>query len=155
MRVYLVRHGEALRGEEDPQRPLSARGMRQAAQVAAFLSPLGIQASAVWHSGKTRAEQTAGILRQVLSGAQLAERAGLNPNDDPAPLADELGLMEGDVFIVGHLPHLGRLASLLLVGATGPDVLRLGTASIACLQRADYGDWRLAWLVYPELVAPD
>lgn len=46
MRLYLVQHGEALRKEENPERPLSDRGQETVRRVAAFLRKIGVEGSA-------------------------------------------------------------------------------------------------------------
>jgi len=69
------------------------------------------------HSGKLRAEQTAELLISE-SGAEASveARPGLAPNDPAAPTAQWLGgVTEHQALaLVGHLPFLDRLASLLV-----------------------------------------
>jgi len=75
MQLYLVRHGEAVAGEIDPERPLSAQGVAAARKMAAFLKPRKIEVGAIWHSTKARALQTAEMLsKAVTSKRGLAER---------------------------------------------------------------------------------
>jgi phosphohistidine phosphatase len=53
--------------------------------------------------------------------------------------------------LVGHLPHLSRLASWLLIGDPGKEILRFRNGGIVCLARAG-GRWLLQWILAPELV---
>ena len=62
MKLYLVQHGEAHAKNVDPERPLTERGHGDVARLAAFLSRAGVRVERVIHSGKLRAEQTAGVL---------------------------------------------------------------------------------------------
>lgn len=111
MRLYLVRHGSARPKSEDPDRHLSDEGIRQVRKVAAFLSPLGIRVSAIWHSGKTRAAETAEIIAEaVKAGGGVVEHEGLAPKDAVAPVARQAARAGRDLAIVGHLPFLGRIA---------------------------------------------
>lgn len=152
MRLYLVRHGEATSAEVDPTRPLSKQGERQVRQIAAFIKPLSLCPSAVWHSGKARAEGTARILSSALGEmAALIERKDISPNHPPAPLVAEVSSSDGDLMLVGHLPFLSRLASSLLVGDESREALLFHPGTLACLERGSAGAWRLEWMVYPEL----
>ena len=64
---------------------------------------------------KKRAEQTAEVLADAIKiNKEHIARDGLGPNDDVAALKDELLLSKEDIMIVGHLPFLSKLTSLLL-----------------------------------------
>ena len=56
---------------------------------------------------------------------------GLMPKDDVRPVAEELGGFEGSLMLVGHLPFLSRLASLLLVGDPERLMIRYRNSGIA------------------------
>lgn len=153
MRLYLVRHGEARPSEEDPAKRLSAKGLADVSKVAAFLRPRGLAVEAIWHSGKTRAAETADILADAVKSRQGALRwPGLEPNDPIAPILNDLQRAEGDLMIVGHLPFLGRLASKLVAGDEAALRLSLRTATILCLERNPQRGWCLAWMLSPEVV---
>jgi phosphohistidine phosphatase len=102
MCIYLVQHGES-KSEEDPQRHLTDRGIDEVRRVADFLRPLELVVDTVWHSGKTRAEQTGELLAEVLR-ARLVERAGLGPKDQVAATKQALEQVGGNLMIVGHMP---------------------------------------------------
>ena len=152
MRIVLVRHGEAASAEVDPAKGLSARGEAQARAVAGLLAPMALRLREIWHSGKARAEGTARILAAAMAAkVEPTEKPGLGPNDPVAPAASEIEASEAGVMLVGHLPFVSRLASLLLLGAEGPEVLRFPTATAACLARDRDGAWRVEWMVGPHL----
>ncbi|GAB4390815.1 MAG: phosphohistidine phosphatase SixA [Thermodesulfovibrionales bacterium] len=151
MYVYLVQHGEAVSKEEDPERPLSEKGKEDVARVAAFVSSQMGGAFSIRHSGKTRARQTAEILRdRLLPGEEVSEADGLSPLDDPAIWAGRLAAGEGDIMLVGHLPHLERLASLLLCGKPEMGAVQFRMGGVVCLGRDD-GLWSIRWMVIPDM----
>ena len=155
MRIYLTQHGLAVPKDVDPDRPLSEQGREDARRLADFLNKAGIQVGQVLHSGKTRAEQTAAILAEaLLPEGQAQAHAGLAPNDPLETLSAEIAFWSVDTLIVGHLPYLGRLASLLLVSDPDRPLLACQPGSMACLEKDAEGHWVLAWMVRPELLAP-
>ncbi len=153
MKLYLVRHGDALGADVDPERPLSAAGHAQVERLAAFLAQRGVRVARVLHSGKPRAEQTAAALAAAVApGAAPEARDGLSPTDPAEPLAGELAAWREDCLIAGHLPHLARLATLLLAGRNVPTGLDFEPAAAACLERGEDGAWSLVWFVGPSLL---
>jgi phosphohistidine phosphatase len=114
MKLYLVQHAKAVSKEVDPQRPLTEEGLRDLQKIASFIKPLNLSIDYLWHSQKKRAIQTADILAEVIEIKQSrTERSDLGPNDDVARLTNEIGSLEHDIMIVGHLPFLSKLASLI------------------------------------------
>ncbi len=154
MKLYLVRHGEALAKTRDPDQPLSARGVADVERLAGFLERRGLRAARVVHSGKTRARQTADILARALApGGECAARDGLAPNDPVAAFAAEVAGWSDDVAVVGHLPFMARLATRLVGGGEGAAVVDYAPGAMACLERGDGGAWTIAWLLDPALLA--
>jgi phosphohistidine phosphatase len=153
MRIYLVRHGDANPKEQDPDRHLSDRGRREVAKMAAFLKPLGLKVDAIWHSGKPRAQETAEALAgAVASGGGLSRRKGLSPDDPIEPVAEELIAGAADIMIVGHLPFLGGLASLLLTGRADAEPVDFAKCGVVCLEGGAGRPWQVKWMLVPELL---
>lgn len=151
MLLYLVQHGKAKDGDENPERPLTDEGRREVETVLLLLTRYGaVTASQVVHSGKRRAAETAEIIATRLD-ADVEESEGLAPDDDPVTWASRLRDSNRDVVLVGHLPHLSRLASLLLTGDPESAVVAFSNGGIVALQRED-DHWRLLWSVPPALV---
>ena len=153
MDLYLVRHGEAKLEEEDPARPLSERGRGEVERVGRALARLGLGVSEIRHSGKLRARETAEILgRHLRPGRGLGQTPGLAPNDDPAAARATAEEATESLMLVGHLPHLSGLASLLLTGDPSREVVAFRMASVVALRLGPEG-WRLGWALTPEMVS--
>ncbi|MBI2090905.1 MAG: phosphohistidine phosphatase SixA [Deltaproteobacteria bacterium] len=150
MDFYLVRHSQAKPEAEDPRRPLSDEGRREAEKVARAAAARGVRVSAILHSDKLRARQTAEIFRQFLAPAGgTREARGLAPDDDPMVARAELEEAAEPLMLVGHLPHLGRLTSLLVAGDPERVVVDFPSAALVCVSLAE-GRWRLQWTLTPQ-----
>lgn len=154
MELYLVQHGEAKAEKQDPSRPLTERGRADVERVARAAARMGLGISAVYHSGKLRAQQTAEILARELGLEGSPYRMdGLAPNDDVGVAFREIAGLTRPVVLVGHLPHLGRLTSLLVVGDAFRRIITLRMGGMVCLTGHDDGSWRVRWALPPEAVA--
>jgi phosphohistidine phosphatase len=155
MKVYLLRHGRPKRETEDPARPLSDAGRREVEKVVSCLAAEGVRVSAVHHSGKLRARQTAEIISSSLSPTGGCRRSdGLEPLDDPGEWRARLEAEGEDLMLVGHLPHLDLLASSLLGCGVAGGVFDFTAAGAACLERAGLGRWMLTWFLRPGVLHP-
>jgi phosphohistidine phosphatase len=152
MNLYLMQHGEAKAETEDPSRPLTDRGRLEVERVARYAARLQLGIALVEHSGKLRARQTAEIVAARLTPRpRVEERPGLAPNDDPAGLARALREASEPRLLVGHLPHLARLASLLVVGDSARPVLAFRMGGLVALAREGEG-FRVRFVLPPDLV---
>jgi len=153
MFLYLVQHAEANREEEDPDRPLSEKGVQDISRVAAYAAHLDAKIEKIFHSKKLRARQTAGILFENLKPLKgISEIDGLSPLDDVNIWAERLKGLQEDVILVGHLPHLARLASLLLSGDADKNIVSFRMGGIVCLQKDNSGIWSLQWMLVPDII---
>jgi phosphohistidine phosphatase len=152
MNLYLVQHGEAKTEEEDPERALNQRGAEVVERIAAWAAKVGIQVDQIRHSGKRRAQQTAEILAdRIEPNHGVVPVSGLKPNDDINAWAENLAKESESVMLVGHLPFLSRLTSLLLVGDLTKEIVRFRNGGIVCLIREE-DRWLLDWAMTPDLV---
>jgi len=152
MRVYLVQHGEAVSEEENPERPLSEKGAADVRSVGDFLyRHARLLIPEILHSGKLRAAETAELLARCLNAVYDAG-PDLQPGDDPARWSAHLTARSRDVMLVGHLPHLSRLAGLLLTGDPGQAPVAFKNAGVVCLESDPEGCWRLQWMITPGLL---
>jgi len=156
MKLYLAQHGHAVSSEQDPERPLSDQGEQDVHSMAARLGDAGVRVARVWHSGKGRSEQTAWILaKKVLSGRNAECIKGLGPNDPVAEFATDADVWDEDTLVVGHLPFMSRLLSLLLVNDAGHELVRFSPGSVVCLEHDATDRWVISWLLRPELLSND
>lgn len=153
MLLYLVRHGEARSEADDPLRPLSEKGSREIGSTAPYLARLNINISQIFHSSKLRAKQTAEILSGSLKPIKgTLETEGLAPSDDPVIWAKHLHETSDTIMLIGHLPHLEKLTSLLITGNTNRDIVAIKTGGVICLERDNAGYWSLQWMITPEMI---
>ncbi len=151
MLLYLVQHAEALNKEEDPSRGLSEKGAGDIKKVAAFVKGLDIDLQEIVHSGKKRALQTAEVLAEsVRADMGINESDGLLPKDDPGIWVEKIAGLEHDKMLVGHLPHLARLAAMLL--SSDRNMVEFENAGIVCLKRAGDRSWAVDWIIKPRLI---
>lgn len=157
MRVFLLRHAEAAPGDPDILRDLTARGQRQATELARGQGRVPLRTvRAIEHSPLVRAVRTAQVLRLTAdSPLPLRVLRGLEPEDDPRETALLLAKSRHDRLLVGHNPHLAALAALLLDLRGGG--VRFRKAGLMALERAEkpsrahpFGVWRLLWFAVPE-----
>ena len=145
MHIYLLRHGDAVAATENPKRPLSEKGLRDVDRTAHLALARNVQVSAIYHSGILRAVETAEVLAKVLAPAlRMQVLSGLLPEDDPATVKAELDLINDPVALVGHLPHLNRLAALLTTGDPKRAVIGFFPAMMVCFERENQR-WKIAW----------
>jgi phosphohistidine phosphatase len=147
--IYLVRHGEAESERTSPERPLTRLGRDEVERVAGRAATKRVQVSAIFHSGILRAKQTAEIMAEHLQPALgVRELAGLLPQDDPDIAKAELEHAEHPIILVGHLPHLNRLAALLIGGHVESGVMEFPPATMVCCAR-DGSKWKITWTLTP------
>lgn len=145
MYAYLIRHGEAVPQTDDPKRPLSLKGRADVQRTAQLALRGNIRISAIYHSGISRAFETAQILADILAPTRgLHLHPGLLPEDDPAIVKAEFDLMEEPVALVGHLPHLNRLAALLTSGDERRAVVEFLPAMMIGFERQNH-QWKITW----------
>ena len=112
MRLFLVRHADALPGEPDELRQLSPDGREAARNLAQRLARDGVRPDAILTSPLLRARETSDALAAALG-------CETEPHDALAPgaTADRVRLAIADrgdtVVVVGHQPDCGQIAAEL------------------------------------------
>ena len=143
MKLFLAQHGPAVEKTVNRDRPLSEEGRLEVAGVARYLKQADANISGIYHSGKTRAQQTAAIFANELGINDIGQLDGINPNDDIEPVVAQIDKLTDDTMIVSHLPFLPRIVSRLLTGKTQSEASSM-PGNIICLDRDNDGYWSLA-----------
>ncbi len=156
MRPYLVQHGAAKPEVEDPQRGLTEEGRRTVERMAEFLASAEASVDRIEHSEKLRARQTAEILAAHLRPPEGTKQvAGMAPNDDVGPTMARLETESKNLMLVGHLPHLSRLAAQLVGLGADRTVVQFQMGGMVRIDRSETGIWVIQWVLVPELLPPD
>ena len=152
LKLYLVQHAEAKSKAEDPERPLSDKGLTNIKKIAEFAKQnLRIDVAQIFHSGKLRAKQTAEILAEHLSSSkEMIANEALEPLADPRIWQTNLEKVERNIMLVGHLPHLNKLASDLLCSNGKDEVITFRMGAITCLERDNQKRWAIHWIITPD-----
>jgi len=148
MTLYLVQHGQSLAKEIDPNRALSSEGRKEIVKVAKFASNEGIKISNIYHSGKLRASQTAELFSENLKVDNIEELNGLSPLDDAKSFVDTFHFADKSM-IIGHLPFMNHLTSLLITGDQDKSVIQFQNAGIICLDQDETNHWFIKWTIMP------
>lgn len=152
MEIYLVQHGEAKPESEDRERPLTDKGRTEVESVAHYVAGLGVRIARIHHSGKLRAKQTAELFARYFAPPHgVIEQKGLGPMDDPGIAEHLLSEAQESLMIVGHLPHLSRMASLLVLSDTEKEVVGFKMGGMVCLSRND-DRWLVSWALTPQVI---
>ncbi len=154
--LHLLRHADA--GDpatwpgDDADRPLSAKGRRQAARLGSLLAGAGFAPDAIVSSPKLRARETAETVAAAL-GVDVRVDDRLGGALDVATVAgllEDVGTPRRPV-LVGHDPDLSWLASEL----TGARIeMRKGALARIDVEVPLDGSGTLRWLIPPGLL-PD
>jgi phosphohistidine phosphatase len=151
VQIYLLRHADAAEqgpGQSDAERPLTDRGIKQTAEVVAWMTGHRVRAEYVVASPRLRAMQTAEPVADGLGVPMLTDYrldGGRLTAQAVADLTDELGGPEA-VVLVGHEPDLSGLVEELTGGH-----IQMQKASVAAIwcERIRTGRCTLTLLVPP------
>ncbi len=150
MKLYLMRHGQALSPQLDPERGLTDSGKLKIERIATHLQKTGVTFKQIFHSKKKRAQETAEIMTRIISADVTPElHENITPNDDPELIFAEISSWDGDTLITSHLPFVPNLITLL----TGQDAyltsISFETGTVVCLQKNEASSWSILWATSP------
>ena len=150
MKLILVCHGENVPEEVNPEKPLSEKGISDIEKIGELLKKENNFADEIYYSGKKRAEETSQILaKHILKGNRISNEEGLSPEDDIKPWADKIGNFETDVMLVGHLPFMEKLASLLIDNDENKKIIDFHQGTAAVLIKNAEGKWIVENVLQP------
>ncbi len=158
MYCLLFRHGIAVspgewNGSED-ERPLTKEGITKTEHAAAGLKRIGMKPTHLLCSPLTRTRQTADIAKEIL---QIKATIQLCPelvyDQSPMLLFPILHSLPQDALVmcVGHEPHLGQTAALMIFGtnASGLSFKKAGGCLIFFDGNVGVGRGHLEWWMAP------
>lgn len=155
MKLYCMRHGEALPAIEDAQRPLSPKGMADIRKIAHQLKACDIHIDHIMHSPRLRARQTAELMAEGLGISHISVcQHGLDETDDISTILEDLNHWQDATLLVSHLPLLSRLIGALVSNDEQKPIINFAPGAIACLNQFEGPLWHLTWLLKP-LIIPD
>jgi phosphohistidine phosphatase len=151
MDLILWRHAEAedaLPGQSDLRRQLTARGHKQARRMAQWLAAQLPESTEILVSPAVRTQQTVEPL-----GRRFRTVAEIAPGADPEDLlrAANWPQAKKPVLVVGHQPTLGLVAALLLAGE--PHYWNVKKANVWWISQRDPADPDSLYL--KAVMAPD
>lgn len=161
MDCILLRHGIAVPCEEwngaESERPLTARGIAKTRKAVTGLKHLGFRPTHLLSSPYRRALETAQIVQAVfLLQPDIAVHGELLFGHPPTEIISLLQSLpdEACVMCVGHEPHLGHTASLMVAGKTtdGFSLKKAGACAISFDGKPKPGRGRLLWSMPPGIL---
>lgn len=160
MRLYLVRHGDALprggAGPTDAERPLSGQGEDEARRAGALLARMDASIGLILTSPALRAVATGHLIAGAFQPPpEVSASESLRPGATPeAILTEAVAHGNAHLVVVGHQPDLGEtLASLVADG--GPASFAIPPGTVACLELQpdlQFPRASLRWLAPPDLI---
>lgn len=153
MRLFLVQHGEAVSKDIASEQPLTEKGKKDSEKTARFLKTSGMSIDVILHSEKRRAIETAYIFKDILLPKDgIQQKDGLSPNDAADNIFAVLASMKKDIMIVGHLPFLQKLISLLLLNSESYKIVKFNMGGVVVLEQSEEGKWQLIFKIVPDLL---
>ena len=153
MKVYCMRHANALSEIDDASRTLSPEGEIEVEQLGKFLQSRNISVDHILHSCKTRAEQTAQKLAPYVNCEHVMScSTGINEEDDTADMLPVVAAWESDTLIVSHLPFIERLVSAMVSDNPDKNIVTFPTCTLVCLNKLDDENWSIEWMLNPQLI---
>lgn len=152
-RLYVLQHGDAVSKKENPDRPLSSKGLLDIQHLSKYLVEQDTGIRCIFHSGKLRAEETAQIIADSLEASIDPEKiSGIGPNDNVVEFVDDEKLIQslhmGNVLIVSHMPFVSNLCSTLLTESIAVK-FDFTPGTLACLFY-EYEEWSMEFMIHPD-----
>jgi phosphohistidine phosphatase len=166
VKLILFRHGVAMDREEaaakkiaDQDRPLIPKGKEKLSVMVKWLKKNQAEIDLIVTSPYKRAQQTTEEILKAYKIKSAAVCAEVTPEDPPQAFAEWLQQYAKNsetVCLVGHEPHLSRLASWALSGQI-ESFIEFKKSGILCLELNDFKSLGprtcyLKWLVSPKTI---
>jgi phosphohistidine phosphatase len=159
MRLIFVRHGMAqghfnLDQDKDYLRELTEEGITELRKTFKTFKKSQKRIDVIFTSPLSRAVQSAEILWENYTDANLEMMADLDILDDPAHLVEYISFLpnDGTYAFVGHDPHLTRAIASILSLHPEHDFLNLKKGGICVLEGGMWDGFTLELLLSPKAI---
>lgn len=157
MEIYLMQHGDYLTKDEDPEESLSPEGVKKLKSISQALKRINIKVDQIITSPKKRARETAEIVAHAVgsSSDKIIETSFVKPLTPPQETIEYLEQFAhlNSLLIVGHLPSLTRITSLLLMDGSQAVVhFERGGVVRIDVENLPTHAGQLRWYLTPELL---
>ena len=153
MKLYLMQHALAYPAEQDSARPLTPAGIDQAKAAAKGIKKLGLSFDLIVASPKRRSHQTAALIAEGVRFpySDILTTETTLPGQPPEDLLELLHqeAAESRILVVGHMPHLAKLANTLMQGGE----LRMENTGLSCFELPESGPAKLEFHLKAEHLA--
>ena len=154
MRLYFLRHADALPGADDAVRPLSKLGQRQAKAVADMLHNAGVVFDAAYSSPLVRARETAEIVLPITNHEKriILELTDNLLNEERNFAGWLKQIPEGkNILLVGHNPSISNHVARLLKWQAG-DAFEMSKGMLASVRTEDRINYTLKLVIGPKML---
>lgn len=157
MKLYMSLHAEAEPigpPENDIARKIVDIGHEVVIRIGEFAkSRITEPPSAIYHSRAVRARETAeGYAKHIAATNGVIEADGLMADDDISNWLEKFRSTDEDIWIVGHMQNLKRIAGELLANDANVHAVRFKRGGITCLERHDDNSWGVTWMIGPNVL---
>jgi phosphohistidine phosphatase len=156
MKLYFLRHADALAGVPDDDRILSPKGREQSAAIAEFLEEINVEFDVAYSSPLVRARETAEIVLPITNHRVWVklELVDALRNETSQKDFDKWFRSLPDakhVLLVGHNPTISERVSRLLA-VDNPESFHMPKGGLACLKTEDRKGATLEFFVSPKVL---
>jgi phosphohistidine phosphatase len=144
-RLVLMRHAKSSWDEPataDHDRPLAARGLRDAPRMASRLAQRGVRPDLLLTSSAERAQKTAALVKRAFEPATVPTateaRIYMASPGEILAVMNELDDAYGEVMVIGHNPGMTALVNLLLPELGLENLPTAGVVAVDC----EEASWR-------------
>lgn len=153
MRLYFLRHVDALDGADDDLRPLSEKGERQCEILGRFLRANEVRLDRAYCSPLVRARDTVSHVLEAASLEDVPTEIVTALRNETSPVEFRKWLLKipsEDILLVGHMPTLAERAAELL--GLRSELFSLPKGGLVVMETEDRKVASLEYFVSPKIL---
>jgi phosphohistidine phosphatase len=156
VKLYFLRHAEAIDGADDDRRPLSPHGCEQAEELGKFLGKAEVLFDAAYTSPLVRARETARLVLDAIDSASRVRAERVDALRNETSQADFEGWLARlpdarRILLVGHEPTLSARVRAML-GMSRVKAFEFSKGAVVCVDTADRRTGSLKLLITPKVL---